>query len=113
MTKKEFFEENYLNLLNQAKEELATMVIEVINTQEDETSIQFMEFGIGCAIYKEDVHGADDMHEIISGAWVSADGKVGFTIDTFDSGYEIDMNDLDMDMVLYLIGEFEEINLEV
>ena len=113
MTKKEFFEENYINLLNQAKEELATMVIGLINSQVEADSIRFTDFGIGCAIYKEDVHGADDMHEIISGAWVSADAKVGFTIDPFDSGYEIDMNDLDMDMVLYLIGEFEEINLEV
>lgn len=111
MTKKEFFEENYLNLLNQAKEELADMVTRVIEQDEDESHILFYEYGISQPIYREDPHN-DEMSETISGAWLTRDGKVGFTVDSFDSGYDIDMEDLDMDMVLYLIGEFEEINLE-
>ena len=112
MTKKEFFEENYLNLLNQAKEELADMVKKVIEQDEDESHILFYEYGISQPIYREDPHN-DEMSETISGAWLTQDGKVGFTVDSFDSGYDISMDDLDMDMVLYLIGEFEEINLEV
>ena len=111
MTKKEFFEENYLNLLNQAKEELADMVTRVIEQDEDESHILFYEYGISQPIYREDPHN-DEMSETISGAWLTRDGKVGFTVDSFDSGYDIDMEDLDMDMVLYLIGEFEEINLD-
>jgi len=116
MTKKEFFEENYLNLLNQAKEELSSMVKAIINKineneHSDETHILFYEYGISQPIYREDPHN-DEMSETISGAWLTRDGKVGFTVDSFDSGYDIDMEDLDMDMVLYLIGEFEEINLE-
>ncbi len=111
MTKKEFYEENYLNLLNQAKETLADMVKKVIN-QDDETHILFYEYGVSLTIYREDPHN-DEMSETISGAWLTEDGKVGFSVDTFESGYDIDMNDLDMDMILYLIGEFEEINLEV
>lgn len=111
MTKKEFYEENYLNLLNQAKETLADMVKKVIN-QDDETHILFYEYGVSQPIYREDPHN-DEMSETISGAWLTEDGKVGFSVDTFESGYDIDMNDLDMDMILYLIGEFEEINLEV
>ena len=31
MTKKEFFEENYLSLLNQAKDELSSLVYNIIN----------------------------------------------------------------------------------
>ena len=110
MTKKEFFEENYLNLLNQAKEELVGMVKEVIESQ-DETHILFYEYGISQPIYREDPHN-DEMSETISGAWLTENGKVGFSVDTFESGYDIDMEDLDMDMLLYLIGEFEEINLD-
>jgi len=109
MTKKEFYEENYLNLLNQAKEELVGMVKKVIESQ-DETHILFYEYGISQPIYREDPHN-DEMSETISGAWIT-ENKVGFTVDTFESGYDIDMEDLDMDMVLYLIGEFEEINLD-
>jgi hypothetical protein len=114
MTKKEFFEENYLNLLNQAKNELSSLITRVIKSyQEDDNHILFYEFGITQPIYREDVHGQDDMHETISSAWIDADGNVGFEVDTFDSGYDINMDDLDMDMVIYLIGEFEEVNLEV
>ena len=111
MTKKEFFEENYLNLLNQAKEELADMVTRVIEQDEDESHILFYEYGISQPIYREDPHN-DELSETISGAWLTENGKVGFSVDTFESGYDIDMEDLDMDMLLYLIGEFEEINLD-
>jgi len=109
MTKKEFYEENYTNLLNQAKEDLEHMVRKVIN-QDDETHILFYEYGVSQPIYREDPHN-DELSETISGAWMDTDGKIGFTVDTFDSGYDIDMSDLDMDMVIYLLGEIEEINL--
>ena len=110
MTKKEFFEENYLNLLNQAKEELYSMVKKVIEQDEDETHVLLYELGIGQPIYREDPHN-DEMSETISSAWIDSEGNVGFEVDTFDSGYDISMEDLDMDMVLYLIGEFEEIDV--
>lgn len=108
-TKKEFYEENYLNLLNQAKADLEYMLRKVIN-QDDESHILFYEYGVSQPIYREDAHN-DEMSETISGAWMTEDGKVGFTVDTFDSGYDIGMSDLDMDMVIYLLGEIEEINL--
>jgi len=58
MTKKEFFEENYLNLLNQAKETLADMVKTIINKineiyGSDETHILLYELGISTPIYRE------------------------------------------------------------
>ena len=115
MTKKEFFEENYLNLLNQAKGVLSDMiknVLNVVSNIDNETHILLYEFGIGHPIYREDPHN-DEMSETISSAWIDDEGNVGFEVDTFESGYDIIMDDLDMDMVLYLIGEFEEINLEV
>ena len=115
MTKKEFFEENYLSLLNQAKESLVDMVYNIINKineneHSDETHVLLYEFGIGQPIYREDPHN-DEMSETISSAWIDSEGNVGFEVDTFDSGYDISMDDLDMDMVLYLIGEFEEIDV--
>ena len=108
MTKKEFYTENYTNLLNQAKEDLGFMVKKAISDSE-ETHILFYEFGISQPIYREDAHN-DEMSETISSAWIDSDGKVGFVVDTFDSGYDIDMTDLDMDMVLYLLDEFENLN---
>ena len=116
MTKKEFFEENYLNLLNQAKESLAFMVKAIINKinedeHSDETHVLLHEFGIAQPIYREDLHN-DDLNETISSAWVDSEGVVGFEVDTFESGYDISMDDLDMDMVLYLLGELEEIDIE-
>jgi hypothetical protein len=109
MTKKEFYEENYLNLLNQAKEDLEHMVRKVI-AKDDETHILFYEYGISQPIYREDPQ-MMEFSETISGAWLTED-KIGFTIDTFDSGYDIDMTDLDMDMVIYLLGEFENIDVD-
>jgi hypothetical protein len=116
MTKKEFFEENYLSLLNQAKESLADMVKTIINKineneHSDETHILLYEFGIGQPIYREDLHN-EEMSETISNAWIDSEGNVGFEVDTFDSGYDISIDDLSMDMILYLIGEFEEIDVE-
>ena len=116
MTKKEFFEENYTNLLNQAKESLADMVKTIINKinedeHSDETHILLHEFGIGQPIFREDPHN-EDLSETISSVWVDSEGNVGFEVDTFESGYDISMNDIDMDMVLYLLGEFEEIDVD-
>ena len=113
MTKREYFEENYLKLLNQAREELSSLVRKVIEHDEEESHILFYEYGVTQPIYREDVHGTDDMHETISSAWMDSDGVIGFSVDTFDSGYDVGMDDLDMDMVLYLIGEFENISLPV
>ena len=114
MTKKEFFEENYLNLLNQAKETLADMVKTIINKinevdGSDETHILFYELGISTPIYRESAD--EDMNETISIAWIDSEGNVGFEVDTFESGYDISMEDLNMDMVLYLIGEFENVDV--
>ena len=114
MTKKEFFEENYLNLLNQAKETLADMVKTIINKineidGSDETHILLYEFGISSPIYRESAD--EDMNETISSAWVASEGNVGFEVDSFGSGYDISMEDLNMDMVLYLIGEFENVDV--
>ena len=116
MTKKEFFEENYLNLINQAKIELSNMIKVIIKNfnevnDSDETHILLYEFGISQPIYREDPHN-DEMSETISSAWVDSEGNVGFEVDTFESGYDISMEDLDMDMVLYLIGELEEIDVD-
>lgn len=115
MTKKEFFEENYLNLLNQAKETLADMVKTIINKineidGSDETHILLYEFGITQPIYREDPHN-EEFSETISSAWIDSEGNVGFEVDTFESGYDISMDDLNMDMVLYLIGEFEDVDI--
>jgi hypothetical protein len=114
MTKKEFFEENYLNLVNQAKETLADMVKTIINKineidGSDETHILLYEFGISSPIYRESAD--EDMNETISSAWVASEGNVGFEVDSFGSGYDISMEDLNMDMVLYLIGEFENVDV--
>ena len=116
MTKKEFFEENYLNLLKKTKKELTDKVKTIINkinevNDSDETHILLYEFGISQPIYREDPHN-DEMSETISSAWVDSEGNVGFEVDTFESGYNISMDDLDMDMVLYLIGELEEIDVD-
>jgi len=116
MTKKEFFEENYLKLLKEAKDELSDMVRKIINKineaeHSDETHILLHEFSISQPIYREDSHN-DEMSDTISSAWVDSDGNVGLEIDTFDSGYDITMHDLDMDMVLYLLGEFEDIDVD-
>ena len=115
MTKKEFFEENYLSLLNQAKDELGSLIYTIINKinedeHSDETNILLYDFGISQPIYREDLHN-DQMTETINSAFIDDDGKVGFEVSTFDSGYEISIDDLNMDMVLYLIGEFEEIDV--
>ena len=115
MTKKEFFEENYLNLLNQAKETLADMVKTIINKineidGSDETHIILYEFGISTPIYREHPLNAE-MTETISSAWVDSEGNVGFEVDRFVSKDDISMEDLNMDMVLYLIGEFENVDV--
>jgi len=44
------------------------------------------------------------MTETISSAWVDSEGNVGFEVDRFVSKDDISMDDIDMDMVLYLIG---------
>jgi len=116
MTKKEFFEENYLKLLTQAKEELASIVKAILNKinedeNSDETHILLYEFGIGQPIYKEDPHD-ENLSHTISSAWIDSEGNVGFEVDTNDAGYDISMDDIDMDMVLYLLGELEEIDIE-
>ena len=115
MTKKEFFEENYLNLLNQAKEELSDMIKAIIKRVneidgEDEVSITLHEFGISSPIYREDLFN-DEMSEVIFSAFVDSEGKVGFEVATFDSGYDISIDDLNMDMITYLIGEFENVDV--
>jgi len=115
MTKKEFFEENYLNLLNQAKETLADMVKTIINKineiyGSDETHILLYELGISTPIYREHPLNAE-MTETISSAWVDSEGNVGFEVDRFVSKDDISMEDLNMDMVLYLIGEFENVDV--
>ena len=115
MTKKEFFEENYLSLLNQAKDELGSLVYNIINKinevlTPEETHINLFDFGISQPIYREDLHN-DELTETINSSFIDDDGKVGFEVTTFDSGYEISIDDLNMDMVLYLIGEFEEIDV--
>lgn len=116
MTKKEFYEENYLRLLNGAKESLSLMIKAIISRVNEidgagETHILLYEFGIGQPIYREDPHN-DEMSETISSAWIDDEGNVGFEVDTFGSGYDISMDDIDMDMVLYLIGEFENIDID-
>lgn len=119
MTKKEFYEENYLNLLNQAKKELSDMIKTIIKRVnevdgEEETHILFYELGISSPIYREDPHN-DQMSETISSAWIDSDGNIGFEVDVTTSvafGYDISMDDLDMDMILYLIGEFEDVDVD-
>jgi hypothetical protein len=115
MTKKEFYEENYLNLLNQAKEELSDMIKAIIKRVneidgEDEVSITLHEFAISSPIYREDLFN-DEMSEVIFSAFVDSEGKVGFEVATFDSGYDISIDDLNMDMITYLIGEFENVDV--
>jgi predicted Zn-dependent protease with MMP-like domain len=112
MTKKEFYEENYLNLLNQAKEELSDMIKAIIKRVneidgEDEVSITLHEFAISSPIYREDLFN-DEMSEVIFSAFVDSEGKVGFEVATFDSG---SIDDLNMDMITYLIGEFENVDV--
>ena len=113
MTNKEFFEENYLNLLNQAKGVLSDMiknVLNVVSNIDNETHILLYEFGISTPIYREHPLNAE-MTETISSAWVHSEDNVGFEVDAFGSGYDISMDDIDMDMVLYLIGEFENVDV--
>lgn len=114
MTNKEFYEENYINLLNQAKETLSDMIRAIIKRVNEidgeETHILFYELGISQPIYREDPHN-DEMSETISSAWIDSESKVGFEVATFDSGYDISIDDLNMDMVLYLIGEFEDVDV--
>tara|TARA_B100000927_G_scaffold69597_1_gene55118 strand:+ start:1227 stop:1592 length:366 start_codon:yes stop_codon:yes gene_type:complete len=116
MTKKEFFEENYLSLLNQAKDELGSIIYAIINkinevTTTEEAHINLFDFGISQPIYREDLHN-DEMTETINSAFIDDNGQVGFEVTTFDSGYEISIDDLNMDMILYLIGVLDDIDVE-
>ena len=63
------------------------MVKKVIESQ-DETHILFYEFGISQPIYREDPQDLE-FSETISSAWITEDGKVGFEVDTFNSGYDM------------------------
>jgi len=109
-TKKEFYEEKYLNLLNQSKEDLAFMVKDFVLLSESAPVILFHDLGISKPIYIEDTYNAE-MSETIYSAFIDYKGKVGFSVDNAVVGeYDITMEDLDMDMTLYLLGEFEGLN---
>jgi hypothetical protein len=103
------------SMLTIAKEKLATKVRETIDSinkkdGSDETNILLYEYGISQPVYREDSHD-ENMNQCICIAWVDGEGKVGFEVDTFDNGYDISIDDLDIDMVLYLLEGFEDVSI--
>ena len=108
MTKKEYYLENYKNLLVQAKEDLTDYVKRTIEMSGDDF-INLTDHHINPPIYKESAD--EDMNEVIYSVFTDDEGKVGFGIDNTISDYNISIDDIDMDMTLYLIGEFEWLEL--
>jgi hypothetical protein len=105
MTKKEFYQENYENLLVQAKEDLTDYVKRTIEMSGDD-SIHLTDHHISPPIYNGSA--SDDMSEVIYSVFIDDDGKVGFGL---DSDCDISIDDIDMDMTLHLMGEFEWLEL--
>lgn len=105
MTKKEYYQENYESLLVQAKEELTDYVKRCIEMSGDD-SIHLTNHHINPPIYRESAH--ENATEVIYCVFTDDEGKVCFGI---DSDYDISIDDIDMDMTLYLIGEFEWLEL--
>lgn len=108
MTKKEFYQENYENLLASAKEDLTDYVKRTIEMSGDD-SIHLTDHHISPPIYRESAD--EDMNEVIYSVFVNDEGKVGFGIDSTIGDYDISIDDIDMDMTLHLIGEFEWLEL--
>ena len=43
---------------------------------------------------------------------MNGENEVGFDVDdAVDSGYDIGLDELDADMVIYLLGEFEDVEI--
>ena len=106
--------EYYKFQIDSAKKDLAELVGKVIDKYvPEDRSISFHELAIGTPIFRESAD--EDLNEVISGVWTRFDGKenkVVFTIDdAMGSGYDVNMDDLDTDMVIYLLGEFENVTL--
>ena len=114
--KKEIIEEKYKSVLKEAKEELSSLTKNILKklneyNDSDETHILLHELSISQPIFREDPHN-DEMSETISSIWVDGSGKIGFEVDTFESGYDIDIDDIDIDMILYLIEQLEDIDVD-
>ena len=114
--KKEIIEEKYKSVLKEAKEELSSLtkiILKKLNesNDSDETHILLHELSISQPIFREDPHN-DEMSETISSIWVDGNGKIGFEVDTFEGGYDIDIDDIDMDMILYLIEQLEDVDVD-
>ena len=113
MTKQEYYRENYEKLLASAKEELTDLLIKVIEVYGDDNNLNFYEHDISTPIFRASSFD-DDMCEVICGAFINDEGEIGFTVDNnFGNDYDISFDNIDMEMTIYLIGELEDLNLEV
>ena len=114
MKKSEYYGENIAKLIEGAKLDLMELAHRVINKYgEGELSINFTEVGIGCPTYLCDPHD-ENLSHVINGVWLRADGEklnVVFTVDDNVSGYDVGLDELDTDMIIYLLGEFEEVEI--
>jgi Txe/YoeB family toxin of Txe-Axe toxin-antitoxin module len=114
MKKSEYYKENINNLITKAKEDLAELVGKVIDKYvPEDRSIEFHELGIGTPTYR-DIHNVHEGEGTISGVWSRFDGKENklvFTVNAEGFWYDVNMDDLDTDMIVYLLGEFENVTL--
>jgi hypothetical protein len=83
-------------------------VLELIKTKDDEDRIMLYEFEIPQPIFNKDVND-DNFSETISEIFYYG-GEVCFSVDTVGGGYEITIRELDVDMLIHLLGVVEEIN---
>lgn len=104
------------SILEIAKNQLANKVretIDAINKKEDsdERSILLYDYGICQPVYRETPFN-EDLNECITTAWVGEDGHVvGFEVDSFGNEYDVSIDDLDVDMILYLLAGFENVSI--
>lgn len=102
MSRKVYYKEKFDDLVMGAKTELTDLIKDAL-TKIDNDSIEFVDHKIDTPIFRR-VEGND---ELICNAFNSIDGVKFVVADSYGEEYQISINDIDMHMTLYLLGQFE------
>ena len=103
MSRKVYYKEKFDDLVMGAKAELTDLIKDML-TKIDTGCIEFSDYKITTPIFKES---ADDNNDVIVSTFIIG-GEIKFMVsDDYHNSYELSINDIDMDMTLYLLGQFE------
>jgi DNA replication protein DnaD len=98
------------------KERIKTKISLVANkilvkySEDDDKSVRFDTIYVSKPIFKEDIHN-EEMSQIISSFFINDLNKIGFEVQTFESEYDIYLDDLEIEMLLYLLDSFENVEI--